>query len=116
VREVTQGGLTNVVNIEGGTIACVEAGLPVVRGKAAISLERQVRIAAGSLVLLGAVLGLARPSGLHWAIGFYRSWAAIRRDHQYLRDGHAPRPDAMEPMHPRLLFLLRPLRLTTTHL
>ena len=50
-------GFSNVVNIEGGTMACVEAGLPVVRGKQAISLERQVRIAAGSLVLLGAVLG-----------------------------------------------------------
>jgi len=50
-------GFSNVVNIEGGTLACVEAGLPVVRGKTAISLERQVRIAAGSLVLLGALLG-----------------------------------------------------------
>ena len=50
-------GFLNVVNIEGGTLACVEAGLPVVRGKKAISLERQVRIAAGSLVLLGAGLG-----------------------------------------------------------
>jgi len=50
-------GFSNVVNIDGGTMACVEAGLPVVRGKKAISLERQVRIAAGSLVLLGAALG-----------------------------------------------------------
>jgi len=50
-------GFSNVVNVDGGTMACVEAGLPVVRGKKAISLERQVRIAAGSLVLLGAVLG-----------------------------------------------------------
>ncbi|MGO8748097.1 MAG: rhodanese-like domain-containing protein [Thermoguttaceae bacterium] len=50
-------GFSNVVNIEGGTKACVEAGLPVVRGKKAVSLERQVRIAAGSLVLLGAILG-----------------------------------------------------------
>ena len=50
-------GFTNVVNVEGGTLACVEAGLPVVRGKKAISLERQVRIAAGLLVLLGALLG-----------------------------------------------------------
>lgn len=50
-------GFSNVVNVEGGTVACVEAGLPVVRGKKAISLERQVRIVAGSLVLLGAVLG-----------------------------------------------------------
>jgi len=50
-------GYTNVVNIEGGTMACVEAGLPVVRGKKAISLERQVRIAAGSLIVIGAALG-----------------------------------------------------------
>jgi Inner membrane protein YgaP-like, transmembrane domain len=38
-------------------MACVEAGPPVVRGTKAISLERQVRIAAGSFVLLGAALG-----------------------------------------------------------
>jgi rhodanese-related sulfurtransferase len=50
-------GFTNVINIEGGTLACVESGLPVVRGKKAISLERQVRIAAGLLVLLGVLLG-----------------------------------------------------------
>ena len=50
-------GFSNVINIEGGTMACVEAGLPVARGKKAVSLERQVRIAAGSLVLLGAALG-----------------------------------------------------------
>ncbi|HEV3259775.1 MAG TPA: rhodanese-like domain-containing protein [Gemmataceae bacterium] len=50
-------GFINVVNVDGGTLACVEAGLPVVRGKTAISLERQVRIAAGSLVLLGVLLG-----------------------------------------------------------
>jgi rhodanese-related sulfurtransferase len=50
-------GFTNVVNVEGGTLACVESGLPVVRGKKMILLERQVRIAAGSLVLIGAALG-----------------------------------------------------------
>lgn len=50
-------GFTNVVNVEGGTQAWEQAGLPVVRGKKAISLERQVRIAAGALVVLGSVLG-----------------------------------------------------------
>src|SRR5688500_4026315 len=45
-------GFTNVVNVEGGITACLQAGLPVVRGKKSISLERQVRIAAGVLVLL----------------------------------------------------------------
>lgn len=50
-------GYTNVVNVEGGTQAWEQMGLPVVRGRKAVSLERQVRIAAGSLVLVGALLG-----------------------------------------------------------
>jgi rhodanese-related sulfurtransferase len=65
-------GFPNVVNVEGGSLACVEAGLPVVRGKKAMSLERQVRIAAGSLVLLGVLLGwLVHPAffGLSAFIG-----------------------------------------------
>ncbi|MFM9962105.1 MAG: rhodanese-like domain-containing protein [Planctomycetaceae bacterium] len=51
-------GMMNAVNVEGGTLACEAAGLAVVRGKKVISLERQVRIAAGFLVLLGAILAL----------------------------------------------------------
>lgn len=50
-------GYTHVVNVEGGTQSWDAAGLPVVRGKKTISLERQVRIAAGLLVLTGALLG-----------------------------------------------------------
>ena len=51
-------GFTNVVCVEGGTAAWEQAGLPVVRGAArVIPLERQVRIAAGTLVLLGVLLG-----------------------------------------------------------
>jgi rhodanese-related sulfurtransferase len=49
-------GFSNVINVEGGTLACEQAGFTIVRGAKTISLERQVRIAAGSLVLLGAVL------------------------------------------------------------
>jgi rhodanese-related sulfurtransferase len=49
-------GFSQVINVEGGTLACVEAGLPVVRGRKAVSLERQVRVAAGGLVLLGVLL------------------------------------------------------------
>jgi hypothetical protein len=45
------------VNVDGGTLACEAAGLPLVRGKRTLSLDRQVRIAIGLLVLLGAVLG-----------------------------------------------------------
>jgi hypothetical protein len=51
-------GFANSVSVDGGTLAWERAGLPVVRGeRKAISLERQVRIAAGSLVVLGTALG-----------------------------------------------------------
>ncbi len=44
--------------VEGGTLAWIAAGLPVTRGTTkVISLERQVRIAAGALVLAGVILG-----------------------------------------------------------
>ena len=49
-------GFTKVINIEGGTIACEAAGLPVVRGRKTISLERQVRISAGALVFTGVLM------------------------------------------------------------
>jgi rhodanese-related sulfurtransferase len=58
-------GIANVVNIEGGTLACEAAGLDVVRGKKAISLERQVRIAAGSIVAIGSALTLLSP---YWIV------------------------------------------------
>jgi hypothetical protein len=75
-----QMGFTNVVNVEGGTLACEQAGLPIVRGRKAISLERQVRIAAGSLVVTGAVLGyLVHPAfiGLAAFIGAGLVFAGI---------------------------------------
>jgi rhodanese-related sulfurtransferase len=51
-------GIPNVLSVEGGTDAWQRAGLPVVRGQGkVISLERQVRIVAGLLVLFGVVLG-----------------------------------------------------------
>jgi rhodanese-related sulfurtransferase len=57
-ERILAAGFPNVVSVEGGTLAWEQVGLPVVRGKKAVSLERQVRIAAGSLVLLGAALAL----------------------------------------------------------
>jgi len=56
--QLTSEGLARAIVVEGGTQAWIDAGLPVERGTGkVISLERQVRIAAGSLVLLGVVLG-----------------------------------------------------------
>ncbi|MBX3444865.1 MAG: rhodanese-like domain-containing protein [Planctomyces sp.] len=51
-------GHPRVVNVEGGTLAWDQAGLPVVRGRQRMSLERQVRIAAGLLVMTGTLLGV----------------------------------------------------------
>jgi len=50
-------GIPHCLVVEGGTKAWEAAGLPVVRGKGAISIERQVRIGAGTMVLLGVLLG-----------------------------------------------------------
>lgn len=56
---LTRGGMENVFSVKGGTTACCDLGVTVVRGeKSAISIERQVRIAAGSLVLLGVIGGM----------------------------------------------------------
>jgi rhodanese-related sulfurtransferase len=59
------------VNIEGGTSAWEAAGLPVSRsGAKAISLERQVRIAAGVLVLTGVLFGWLVHPGFYGLAGF----------------------------------------------
>jgi rhodanese-related sulfurtransferase len=52
-------GFDNSVIVEGGTRAWIAAGLPVNQGAVkVISLERQIRIAAGSLVLTGILLAV----------------------------------------------------------
>ena len=49
-------GYQNVVNVDGGTKAFIAAGAPIIRGKKTMSLERQVRITAGSIVFIGSAL------------------------------------------------------------
>lgn len=56
-EKFAKAGFANVINVEGGTLAGEKSGLPLVRGTKVMSLERQVRIAAGSLVLAGVILG-----------------------------------------------------------
>ncbi|MGF1583558.1 MAG: rhodanese-like domain-containing protein [Gemmataceae bacterium] len=56
-EKILAAGYPNIVSVDGGTDAWAQSGLPVVRGKKAMSLERQVRVAAGSLVLIGLGLG-----------------------------------------------------------
>lgn len=64
-----QGLPAQTFRVEGGTAAWAAAGLPVVRGSGVIALDRQVRIAAGSLVLLGFVLSrLVMPEFLYLSV------------------------------------------------
>lgn len=51
-------GHRNIIVVEGGTAAAIEHGLDINYGKGTLSIERQVRIAAGSLVFVGTLLGL----------------------------------------------------------
>lgn len=62
-EEMEKLGYHNVTSIEGGIIELKRLGMKIVEEEhKTISIERQVRIVAGSLVLLGLVLGfLAHP-------------------------------------------------------
>lgn len=51
-------GVAATTVVEGGIEALVASGLATVKGRAHLSLERQVRIAAGALVLIGLALAL----------------------------------------------------------
>ena len=63
-QKLEAAGYSNVVNVEGGTSAWQASELPVVEGKKMMSLERQVRIAAGSLIVIGAAIGqFVHPGG-----------------------------------------------------
>lgn len=55
-------GMPNLHVLDGGMNAWVSAGRSVVRGAQRISLERQVRIAAGALVAVGALALAANPA------------------------------------------------------
>jgi len=55
-QRLLDAGIPDICIVEGGTQAWQAAGLPVVTGRGVISLERQVRIVAGSLVLVGCLL------------------------------------------------------------
>ena len=53
-----EAGLSNLYVLDGGMLAWGAAGLPVHRGAPRMSLERQVRIAAGTLAATGGFLAL----------------------------------------------------------
>ena len=73
-------GFTNVQHLDGGLMAWEQAGLPLERdAHAPWALERQVRFAAGLLVLAGLGLSLIWPLaiGLAWFVSAGLVFAAI---------------------------------------
>ena len=63
-------GIPHCLVVEGGTHAWEAAGLPVTKGKGVISIERQVRIGAGTVVLAGVLLGHYVHPGWYFLSGF----------------------------------------------
>jgi rhodanese-related sulfurtransferase len=64
-------GFAQAIVVAGGTEAWSASGLPVLRGaKGAIGIERQVRIGAGALVVLGVLLSLVVHPGFVWLAAF----------------------------------------------
>jgi glyoxylase-like metal-dependent hydrolase (beta-lactamase superfamily II)/rhodanese-related sulfurtransferase len=61
-----QSGIHTVKVIEGGIAQWQKENLPVIKGQGGMSLERQVRLIAGSLILLGILLAWL----VHWAFIF----------------------------------------------
>jgi rhodanese-related sulfurtransferase len=78
-RALVEAGMTNVHILDGGILAWQEAGAPLNQNRSRWDLERQVRLVAGLLVLIGVAGGLVVP-GLEWlaaAIGAGLAVAAL---------------------------------------
>lgn len=57
-RRLSEAGCQDVRSVRGGMEAWIASGRPVVRGPSSVwPMERQVRLAAGSLVFTGSALG-----------------------------------------------------------
>ena len=68
-RRLTAAGATGLQVLDGSVEQYAAAGGAVVRGRARWSLERQVRLVAGTLVLAGVTVGLRVPKARWLAAG-----------------------------------------------
>ena len=80
VKKLRDQGLKNTSDVSGGFSAWEKANLPAVRANGAIPLERQVRIAAGSLVFAFSLAGFLLSHYFFYgamAIGFMLAFTGI---------------------------------------
>ena len=69
--KLAKAGFIQPIVIEGGTLAWIEANLPVTRSAVKVmSLERQVRIVAGGIVFTGVLLAHFVDGRFIWLSGF----------------------------------------------
>lgn len=69
-QKVDSFGSWNVTNVLGGTNAAKDAGMPITKGvRTVLSIERQVRVIAGTLVLSGVLLGFLLSSSFFYLSG-----------------------------------------------
>lgn len=69
-EKLAAAGCDKLKVLEGGVTAWDQAGLPVNRGRKVMSLERQVRVGAGLMVLLGVILGTWVHAGFYGLSAF----------------------------------------------
>ena len=85
--------------LEGGIMAWKKAGYPVASDSGApIEIMRQVQIVAGSLVLLGVILGSMGSSWVFRIVRLHRGRPSVFRRHRFLRDGHDAGQVAVQPL------------------
>ncbi|MCI9888856.1 rhodanese-like domain-containing protein [Micrococcales bacterium 31B] len=72
-------GVTTVETLTGGMVAYQAVGHPVNRGRSAWAMDRQVRLAAGTLVLAGIAASLIAPRAKYFAgaIGAGLTYSAL---------------------------------------
>jgi rhodanese-related sulfurtransferase len=75
-QRLAAAGMANIKVLDGGMLAWLSADEPVNRGRQRWSLERQVRLAAGGLVLAGILGSLAVP-GLKFLSGAVGAGLAV---------------------------------------
>ena len=67
-----QSGISSVKVMEGGVERWRKERLPIIKGQGGVSLERQVRLIAGTMVLIGIILAWL----IHWGFIFISVWVA----------------------------------------
>lgn len=69
---LVQSGISSVKVMEGGIERWKKERLPLIKGQGGVSLERQVRLIAGIMMLLGILLAWL----IHWGFIFISVWVA----------------------------------------